>query len=138
MSAEVTKSKNMGDLPEWICWRAELREGKATKVPYSPESGSHARSSDDPSMWAPSQRRKGPLAREITTGSARVFLPDAKRTRVHRELPRVKFSVANLEPSSQRGLNAPQARALTERPAPPRKSSLGQDHAEAVLRLNSM
>ena len=33
MSAEATKSKNMGDLPQWICWRAELREGKATKVP---------------------------------------------------------------------------------------------------------
>ena len=114
MSAEVTKSKNMGDLPEWICWRAELREGKATKVPYSPESGSHARSSDDPSMWASSQRRKRTPAREITTGSARVFLPDAKRTRVHRELPSVKFRVAEPERSSQRGLNAPKARLPAE------------------------
>jgi putative DNA primase/helicase len=44
------RGANMGDLPQWVCWRAELREGKATKVPYSPESGSRARS-DDPATW---------------------------------------------------------------------------------------
>jgi primase-polymerase (primpol)-like protein len=42
--------KNLGDLPQWVCWRAELREGKATKIPYSPGSGSRARS-DDPATW---------------------------------------------------------------------------------------
>jgi primase-polymerase (primpol)-like protein len=51
VSAGVAKhGKNMGDLPQWVCWRAELREGKATKIPYSPESGSRARS-DDPATW---------------------------------------------------------------------------------------
>jgi putative DNA primase/helicase len=51
VSAGVAKrGDNMGDLSQWVCWRAELREGKATKVPYSPESGSRARS-DDPATW---------------------------------------------------------------------------------------
>jgi len=50
VSAGTTKLKNMGDLPQWVCWHAELREGKTTKIPYSPESGSRARS-DDPATW---------------------------------------------------------------------------------------
>jgi primase-polymerase (primpol)-like protein len=50
VSAGATKAKDMGDLPQWVCWRAELREGKATKVPYWPGSGSRARSGD-PATW---------------------------------------------------------------------------------------
>jgi putative DNA primase/helicase len=49
-STGAAKPRSMGDLPQWVCWRAELREGKATKVPYSPESGARARS-DDPATW---------------------------------------------------------------------------------------
>jgi hypothetical protein len=33
VSAGARKSKNMGDLPQWDCGGAELREGKAPKVP---------------------------------------------------------------------------------------------------------
>ena len=50
MSAGATKSKNMGDLPQWVYWRAELREGKPTKIPYSPKSGTRARCGD-PLTW---------------------------------------------------------------------------------------
>jgi hypothetical protein len=50
VSAGATKSKKMGDLPQWVCWRAELREGKATKIPYSPKSGTRARCGD-PLTW---------------------------------------------------------------------------------------
>ena len=50
MNAGAAKPVNMGDLSQWVCWRAELREGKATKVPYSPGSGSRARSGD-PATW---------------------------------------------------------------------------------------
>ena len=65
MSAGATKSKNMGDLPQWVCWRAELREGKATKIPYSPGSGSRARS-DDPATWDTlSEARKAARARDL-------------------------------------------------------------------------
>lgn len=38
------------DLRQWVCWRREERDGKLTKVPYTPRSGSRARS-DDPETW---------------------------------------------------------------------------------------
>ena len=42
----------MKDLEQWVCWRSEARgrDGKRTKVPYSPASGVRARS-DDPDTW---------------------------------------------------------------------------------------
>jgi putative DNA primase/helicase len=65
VSAGATKSKNMGDLPQWVCWRAELREGKATKIPYSPGSRSRARS-DDPATWGTlSEAKKAARARDL-------------------------------------------------------------------------
>ena len=36
--------------PQWLCWRAEDRDGKATKVPIDPSSGSYA-STTDPATW---------------------------------------------------------------------------------------
>ncbi len=36
--------------PQWVCWKLEERDGKATKVPYSPNSGRRA-SSTDGSTW---------------------------------------------------------------------------------------
>ena len=43
----------MKDRKQWVCWRSEVRgrDGKKTKVPYSPRSGLRARS-DDPDTWA--------------------------------------------------------------------------------------
>jgi primase-polymerase (primpol)-like protein len=79
VSAGATKSKNMGDLPQWVCWRAELREGKATKVPYSPESGSRARS-DDPATWG--------------------TLPEAKRAARDGDLDGVGFVFTESDPPS--------------------------------------
>jgi putative DNA primase/helicase len=40
----------MKDLNQWVCWRSEKRDGKLTKVPYSPRSGLRARS-DNPDSW---------------------------------------------------------------------------------------
>src|SRR5215204_6399329 len=40
----------MKDLNQWVCWRSEKRDGKPTKVPYSPRSGLRARS-DNPDSW---------------------------------------------------------------------------------------
>lgn len=34
----------------WVTWRNELRNGKATKVPYSPRTGQRAKA-DDPATW---------------------------------------------------------------------------------------
>src|SRR5215204_4137890 len=47
----TTKTQNIRDLKQWLCWRIEEREGKPTKVPYSPLTGKKA-SSTDPQTWA--------------------------------------------------------------------------------------
>jgi len=36
--------------PQWVCWKYEQRDGKATKVPINPRTGQKA-SSTDPSTW---------------------------------------------------------------------------------------
>jgi hypothetical protein len=73
VSAGTAKhGKNMGDLPQWVCWRAELREGKATKVPYSPESGSRARS-DDPATWGTLSEAKKAAREKDLDGIGFVF-----------------------------------------------------------------
>jgi len=36
---------------QWICWRTEMRDGKATKVPVDPNTGNFGRS-NDPSTWS--------------------------------------------------------------------------------------
>ena len=76
-SAGAAKPRSMGDLPQWVCWRAELREGKATKVPYSPHSGSRARS-DDPATWG--------------------TLPEAKRAAREKELHGIGFVFTESDP----------------------------------------
>jgi putative DNA primase/helicase len=44
-------TQNMKDLRQWVCWRIEERDGKPTKVPYSPLTGRRA-DSTDPQTWA--------------------------------------------------------------------------------------
>src|SRR5215217_2089332 len=44
-------SRNMKELRQWVCWRIEERNGKPTKVPYAPLTGSKA-SSTNPNTWA--------------------------------------------------------------------------------------
>src|SRR5215217_3600027 len=46
-----TNRQNMRDLRQWVCWRLEERNGKPTKVPYSPLTGKKA-DSTDPETWA--------------------------------------------------------------------------------------
>src|SRR5215203_2399045 len=47
----ITETQNIRDLRQWICWRSEERDGKPTKIPYSPLTGSKA-SSTNPNTWA--------------------------------------------------------------------------------------
>lgn len=39
------------DLDQWICWKAEARDGKPTKVPINPQTGTYA-STTDSETWA--------------------------------------------------------------------------------------
>src|SRR5215218_8405761 len=43
--------RNIRDLRQWVCWRPEERDGKLTKIPYSPVTGEKA-SSTNPETWA--------------------------------------------------------------------------------------
>jgi putative DNA primase/helicase len=47
----IAETQNIRDLRQWVCWRREQRDGKPTKVPYSPLTGERA-SSTDPNSWA--------------------------------------------------------------------------------------
>jgi primase-polymerase (primpol)-like protein len=42
---------NLAHLPVWVGWREEQRNGKKTKVPYSPRTGWEARS-NNAETWA--------------------------------------------------------------------------------------
>ncbi len=41
----------MRDLKQWVCWRSEERDGRPTKIPYSPLTSKRA-SSTDPDTWS--------------------------------------------------------------------------------------
>jgi len=47
----IADTTNMQDLRQWLCWRSEERNGKPTKIPYSPLTGQRA-SSTTPCTWA--------------------------------------------------------------------------------------
>jgi putative DNA primase/helicase len=46
----TVQTQNIWDLRQWVCWRSEERDGKRTKIPYSPLTGKRA-SSTDPETW---------------------------------------------------------------------------------------
>lgn len=41
---------DLADMPRWVAWCTEERNGKPTKVPYNPVSGGRAKA-DDPTTW---------------------------------------------------------------------------------------
>ena len=47
----IADTQNIRDLRQWVCWRSEERDGKLTKIPYSPLTGEKA-SSMNPETWA--------------------------------------------------------------------------------------
>jgi hypothetical protein len=47
----IADTQNMKDLRQWLCWRSEERDGKPTKIPYSPPTGKRA-STTDSDTWA--------------------------------------------------------------------------------------
>ena len=64
----------MKDLEQWVCWRSEVRgrDGKKTKVPYSPRSGLRARS-DDPDTWATLAEAEAAAHKDDYHGTGFVF-----------------------------------------------------------------
>jgi hypothetical protein len=72
--AHAEAEVSMKDLRQWVCWRSEARErdGKLTKVPYSPRSGLRARS-DDPETWGKLAQAEEAAEKERHDGIGFVF-----------------------------------------------------------------
>ena len=64
----------MVERPQWVCWRSEDRNGKQTKIPVEPETGSYA-SSTDPDTWR-SFETASAYAAKSGTGLGFVFTSD--------------------------------------------------------------
>jgi hypothetical protein len=71
----IANSTNMRDLEQWLCWRQEEREGKPTKVPYSPITGQRA-SSTNPETWAGYQEALRACKEQGYGGIGFVFTPE--------------------------------------------------------------
>ena len=44
-------------LPQWVCWRVEVRDGKPSKPPVNPKTGGYAKV-DDPETWGEFEQAK--------------------------------------------------------------------------------
>src|SRR5215204_2629492 len=71
----VADALNMRDLRQWLCWRSEERDGKPTKIPYSPITGGRA-SSTTPETWAGYEEAVRACKEEGYTGVGFVFTPE--------------------------------------------------------------
>jgi putative DNA primase/helicase len=75
-------SKVKDDLPEaltardqWVCWRREERDGKATKVPVEPATGGYA-STTDPDTWTDLETARDTVGTTDADGVGFVFTDD--------------------------------------------------------------
>lgn len=71
----VANTQSMKDLRQWLCWRYEERDGKPTKVPYSPIMGQRA-SSTDPETWTEYQEAVQACREHSYDGLGFVFTPE--------------------------------------------------------------
>jgi hypothetical protein len=71
----VADTQNMRDLRQWLCWRSEERDGKPTKIPYSPLTGQRA-SSTTPETWAGYQEAVRACKEHGYGGVGFVFTPE--------------------------------------------------------------
>src|SRR5215204_4692565 len=71
----VTDTQSMRDLRQWLVWRSEERDGKPTKIPYSPLTGQRA-SSTTPETWTGYQEAVRACKEHGYGGIGFVFTPE--------------------------------------------------------------
>ncbi len=71
----MSEGPSIRDLPQWVCWRSSERNGKRTKVPYSPSTGVRARS-DDPETWGTLAEAREAVRENDYDGIGFVFTAD--------------------------------------------------------------
>ena len=65
--------------PRWVCWRAQTRDGRTTKLPVNPSTGRMA-SSTDASTWSDFDTAVAAVGRWHASGVGFVFAPDRAYT----------------------------------------------------------
>src|SRR5215204_2988603 len=71
----VADTLSIRDLRQWLCWRSEERDGKPTKIPYSPITRERA-SSTTPETWTGYEEAVRACKEEGYGGIGFVFTPD--------------------------------------------------------------
>ena len=71
----VAETQSMRDLRQWLVWRSEERDGKPTKIPYSPLTGLRA-SSTDSETWASYEEAVRACKEHGYSGIGFVFTPE--------------------------------------------------------------
>ena len=71
----LTNANDIRDLKQWLCWRLEGRDGRLTKVPYSPLRGTRA-SSTNPETWAEYSEAVSACREHEYDGIGFVFTPE--------------------------------------------------------------
>lgn len=71
----LANNQDMRRLKQWVCWRTKERDGKPTKVPYSPLTGEKARSTH-PESWASYEEAVSASKERGYHGIGFVFTPE--------------------------------------------------------------
>jgi hypothetical protein len=71
----IEETQNIRDLRQWLCWRIEERDGKPTKVPYDPNTGEKAESTN-PKTWASYEKAVSVCKDHGYEGIGFVFTPE--------------------------------------------------------------
>ncbi|GAB7093939.1 hypothetical protein JCM30237_10910 [Halolamina litorea] len=67
--------EELQEVPQWLCWSEQVRDGKQTKVPLDPQTGSYA-SVTDPGTWGPFQVATEAATDDSVAGIGFVFTDD--------------------------------------------------------------
>ena len=67
--------RELTELPQWVAWRREEREGKTTKVPYTPATGKRA-STTNSATWTPFEKASAASEEDRWGGIGFVFTGD--------------------------------------------------------------
>lgn len=71
----IPETQNIRDLRQWLVWRKEERDGKPTKIPYSPTTGQKAKSTD-PETWSTYEQAVQAAKENGFDGIGFVFTPE--------------------------------------------------------------
>src|SRR5215204_3272622 len=71
----IANRQDMRDLKQWLCWRQEERDGKPTKIPYSPLTGERAKCTD-PQTWASFEEAVQAYKKHNYSGLGFAFTPE--------------------------------------------------------------